>query len=82
MEGKTPKNYVTPNYIFEHFLAKTYGWTLEYIRSLDMQDFIVHLRLCLASENMEREWDLRLEGIDPHKKKVSPNQVLNSKNYI
>lgn len=58
-------------------IAKEYGWSLEEIRNLDYIDFMSHLQLCLAGDAMEKEFDLRLAGVDPDKPKhVSAEQVL------
>jgi len=49
-------------YIYEHLIAKYYGWTIKEIRSLDLYDFQVHLRLCLVSEGIERDFRVMLAG--------------------
>ena len=57
-------------------IAKTYGWNIEEIRQLDYTDFMAHLQLCLAGDAMDKEFDLRLTGVDPDKKHVSAEKVM------
>jgi len=59
LDGKTIKS-GSPElqYIHEHILARTYGWTLSEIRAMDYYDFQVHLELCSMSELAERKWDI------------------------
>ncbi len=45
---------------------------LDKIRAMDYYDFQVHLRLAMVKENIEREFRMALEGIDPKAKKKAP----------
>lgn len=49
-------------YIYEHILASSYHWTLDYIRSLDLQDFYPHLKMCMVRDALEKEFQARLAG--------------------
>lgn len=49
-------------YVYEHVLAYHYGWSLEEIRNLDIQDFYIHLRICLAREGSNMEYQAKLAG--------------------
>ncbi len=49
-------------YVYEHLIAKYYGWTIKEIRNLDYYDFQVHLRLCLVSDGIDREFKVMLAG--------------------
>lgn len=50
-------------YIYEHILAKHYGWSLDQIRAMDLQDFYVHLRMCLVREGVDRDFQARIAGL-------------------
>jgi hypothetical protein len=49
-------------WVYEHVLARHYSWKLEDIRQMDLQDFFVHLRICLVREEVEREFQAKLAG--------------------
>ena len=49
-------------WVYEHILARHYGWSLNAIRDMDLQDFFVHLRICLVREEVEREFQAKLAG--------------------
>lgn len=49
-------------YVYEHILASHYGWALENIRSLDLQDFYAHLRICMERESVRNEFKAMLAG--------------------
>lgn len=51
-----------PMYLYEHIIASHYHWSLEAIRQMDLQDFYVHLRICLVREDIEREFQAKLAG--------------------
>jgi len=68
-EGKKVK--IIPQYVYEHILAYTYKWNLEYIRSLDYYDFNAHLRMCLTREEIEKEFSIALVGGGSKKSKSS-----------
>ena len=72
-------------YVYEHILASHYGWALEAIRSLDLQDFYAHLRICMAREAVKNEFQAMLAGAMPSgdevidEKITSQPQVVSSK---
>lgn len=43
-------------YIWLHYLAKNYGWSIEYISDLDVNDAIALLQEILSSEFYAKEW--------------------------
>lgn len=43
-------------YSWSHMLAGSYGWTIEYISEMDIDDAIAHLQEILTTEQLEREW--------------------------
>ena len=47
-------------YVYEHILARHYGWSLNEIRAMDLQDFYIHLRICSVREDVEREFQAKL----------------------
>jgi len=49
-------------WVYEHVLASHYSWSLDDIRQMDLQDFFVHLRICLVREEIEREFQAKLAG--------------------
>ena len=49
-------------YTYEHILASHYSWSLEDIRALDLQDFYVHLRICMEREAVRNEFQAMLAG--------------------
>ncbi len=49
-------------YLYEHILASHYHWSLDDIRNLDLQDFYIHLRICLIREDTDREFQAKLAG--------------------
>jgi len=71
-------------WILEHILAKSYGWNLEEIRGLDIQDFQVHVRICIARESADKEYQAVLAGATPsdapssEKKRVTKVKHLKS----
>lgn len=60
-------------YIWSHLIAKEYGWTLEYIANLDINDAIGLMHELVAGEYEKREWEWGLSEIaypyDPNTKK-------------
>ena len=48
---------------------------LDKIRNMDYTDFMIHCRICLARENVDKEFKLNLAGVDT-RKKVSPEEAL------
>lgn len=52
------------NYVLEHIIAKTYGWSLEAIRDMPLSDFWPHLRICMVSEEADKEYQARLAGAE------------------
>ena len=49
-------------YVYEHIIASQYSWSLESIRRMDLQDFYVHLRICMAREAVKSEFQAMLAG--------------------
>lgn len=49
-------------YIYESVLAEHYGWNLDAIRMMSTKDFDVHLRICLAKEVADKEFQALLAG--------------------
>ena len=43
--------------------------SLEEIRNMDYTDFMIHVRLCLARLDVDREFELNLAGVDTRKNK-------------
>lgn len=70
-------------YVYEHIVASHYGWELESIRNMDLQDFYAHLRVCMERESVQNEFQAMLAGAGPVKDKVieegSKPQVVSSK---
>lgn len=52
----------TWNY-YSHLLAKHYGWTLEYISQLHVQDALARIQEILTDEQLEREFTYSLSEI-------------------
>lgn len=69
MKGENQETFdELPQYLYEHLLAKHYGWSLSDIRNLDMYDFWVHVRLCLVADAVEKEFHVRSMGGGSKKK--------------
>lgn len=62
-------------YVWSHLLASTYGWTLEYIAEMNINDAIGLMHEIVSTEFMEKEWEWGLSEIaypyDPNSKKSS-----------
>lgn len=43
-------------FFYSHLLAKAYGWTLEYISDLEVNDAFAHIQEILTDEQIEREF--------------------------
>jgi hypothetical protein len=52
----------TWNY-YSHLLAQAYGWTLEYIAELDVDEALAHLQEILTDEHLEHEFVYSLSEI-------------------
>lgn len=76
-EGKKPVIGLVSQYIYEHLLAKYYGWSLKDIRAMDYYDFMVHLRLCMLSDIKDKEFELSSRGLK--KDKLSADEILRKK---
>ena len=63
-EGKHIEG-VIPQHIYEHMLARHYGWSLESIRLMSYYDFQVHIRICMMRDASERDFQLALAGAKP-----------------
>ena len=48
---------------WSHILAKAYGWTLEYIAELDMDEALARVQEILADEQLDREFTYSLSEI-------------------
>lgn len=71
-------------YVYEHIIASHYGWELDSIRGMDLQDFYAHLRICMAREAVKNEFQAMLAGAtEPgggiDEKMTSQPQVVSSK---
>ena len=42
--------------LYSHMLAKSYGWTMEYIANLPVLDALAHIQEILVDEQLEREF--------------------------
>lgn len=73
-EGKKPLKGVLPQYIYEHLLAKYYGWSLKEIRAMDYYDFLVHIHLCIIADGKDKEFELSAHGLK--KDKVTAQDIL------
>lgn len=47
-------------HFWAHQLAKSYGWHLDYIAELDIDDAIAHIQEIVTSEQMRKEWEWML----------------------
>ncbi len=56
-------------YSWSHILAKAYGWVLEYIAELDIDDAIAHLQEIATADQVQDEWEWMLS-----EKSVSYNE--------
>lgn len=77
-EGKKPLQGIFPQYIHEHIIAKTYHWSLKEIRDMEYYDFLVHLHLCLVSDEKEKEFELTAHGREK-KRKLTADEILRKK---
>lgn len=50
-------------YYWAHLLAAAYGWSLEYIASLEVTDALLHIQEILTSEQLEHEFDWALSEV-------------------
>lgn len=69
-------------YTYEHILASHYGWALDAIRSLDLQDFYAHLRICMEREAVQNEFKAMLagaQGLETDENISSQPRVVSSK---
>ena len=51
-----------PQYLYEHLLARHYGWSLSEIRAMSNYDFQAHLRICMVRESNDNEFKVLLAG--------------------
>lgn len=51
---------------WSHMIAKEYGWSLEYIAELDIDDAIGFIQEILYSEQLNREWEWALSEKSVH----------------
>ncbi len=49
-------------YVYEHIIASHYGWELDNIRKMDLQDFHAHLRICMERDSVRNEFQAILAG--------------------
>ncbi len=63
-------------YVHEAILAKHYGWTLGEIRNLDLQDFWVHVHICLTKESIDKEFQAKLAGGGGGPGKASAKDIM------
>jgi len=61
---KVPWDYVGRTwYLWSHLLAQNYGWNLEYISELDIDDGIALIQEISINDQMKKEWDWSLSEI-------------------
>ena len=77
-EGKNHLGGLFPQYIYEHLIAKYYGWSLKEIRDMDYYDFLVHLRLCVMADGQDKEFELTTHGKST-KKDLSAADIMKKK---
>jgi len=56
---------VLPQYLYEHILAKHYGWNKSEIDDLSYYDLQCHLHICLVRESIDMGWQATLAGASP-----------------
>lgn len=56
--------------IKEHLLASEYGWSLEYIRSLDIRDMKIHTMVCLMKKKIEQKQMESFAGLNAIRRMV------------
>ncbi len=61
-------------WVNEHILCWSYKALPKAVRKLDYTDFLMHLRMCLSRVNIEREFELNLQGVDTKNKTPSAAQ--------
>lgn len=62
-------------YAFGHMIAKTYGWSLEYIADLDLDDGLALLQEILVEHQLDREWEWSLsEMAYPYDSRTKTNR--------
>jgi len=44
-------------YLWSHLLAESYGWSLEYIAEMDIDDALALIQEIKTSDQLEKEWD-------------------------
>ena len=71
-QGKNPDSGDLPQYLYEHILAKYYGWSLEEIRRTDHTDILAHVRMCLESDYVDKEFELNIHGGSTKSTKKAP----------
>mgnify|MGYP007070660158 FL=1 len=54
-----------PQYLYEHILARHYGWNKAEIDALSYYDMQCHLHICLVRESIDMEWQAQLAGASP-----------------
>jgi transposase len=76
-------------YVYEHVLAKCYGWDLASIRKMDYFDFQAHLAMCIAGMDWDIEMKARLAGALPEKtsgnktiQRVSKNKIVQTEQLV
>lgn len=63
-EKKEPWDYQERNwYLWLHQLAKFYGWSIEYISELELEDGIALLQEILTETQLEKEWQWQMSEI-------------------
>ncbi|RMD60174.1 hypothetical protein D6833_10255 [Candidatus Parcubacteria bacterium] len=50
-------------YLWSHMLASNYGWSLEYIANLDVDEAIGHIQEILVDDQLEREWQWSISEV-------------------
>lgn len=66
-------------YFYSHILAKSYGWNLEYLSKLSVEDALAHIQEILTNEQLDREftWSMSEASViyDPKTKLTRPNPL-------
>jgi len=79
LSGRELDNTETLPYIYEHLMLKHTGMNLTEIRNMRYDEFQIHLRLCMISEGLDREFQAGLAGASTKKKAGASKPLMRSK---
>jgi hypothetical protein len=48
---------------YSHLLAKAYGWTLEYVAEMDVNEALAHLQEIMTDDHLEKEFTYSLSEV-------------------